>query len=258
MKARGNGHEAKGDGAGATPLAHSRASLANLSPIASGLLPIAFYVSAIVLAFWGLLQVDVQLARAIQKIDEPWLEQLGLIGQWLGDWRVLLGVSGILLALGTAWSQAGLRQVGLSTLIAHAYAAGAVQALKHLIGRARPRLTQESSLLIGPNFDSGFDSFPSGHTTASVAIAIVLARRFPRVSWLAYGIAAVIAVSRVIKGSHFPVDVLAGVCLGSLTGHLAAAPPAQWRNALAQGIRTIWPWIVGGAALLMVLARAMT
>ncbi len=252
MTSSGERHEARGDGQ------EKAAPAQGIPPHASRLLPIACYVAAMALAFWGVAQVDVSLARTIQKIDEPWLEQFGLIGQWLGDWRVLLGVSGILLALGAARSQVLLRQAGLSTLIAHAYAAGAVQSLKHLVGRARPRLTQESSLLIGPNFDSGYDSFPSGHTTASVAIAVVIARRFPRFSWLAYGVAAVIAASRVIKGSHFPVDVLAGVCLGSLTGHLAAVPPGQWRDALAQGIRTIWPWIVGGGAALLMLAQAMT
>ncbi|TKB71080.1 MAG: phosphatase PAP2 family protein, partial [Nitrospira sp.] len=126
---------------------------------------------AIALAFWGLVLVDVRLARWIQQIDEPWLEQLGLIGQWLGDWRVLLGVSGVLLALGALGGDPSLRQAGVATLIAHAYAAGTVQTLKHLVGRARPRLTYETSVVIGPNFNSGFDSFPSGHTTASVAIA---------------------------------------------------------------------------------------
>lgn len=252
MTLSGERHEARGDGQ------KKVAPAQGIPPLASRLLPLAGYSLAIALAFWGVAQVDVPLARAIQKIDEPWLEQLGLIGQWLGDWRALLGVSGILLALGATRGHISLQQAGLSTLIAHAYAAGAVQSLKHLVGRARPRLTQESSLLIGPNFDSGFDSFPSGHTTASVAIAVVIARRFPRFSWLAYGIAAVIAASRVIKGSHFPVDVLAGVCLGSLTGHLAAVPPGQWRDALGQGILTVWPWIVGGAAALLILAQMMT
>ena len=252
MTLSGERHEARGNGQ------EKAASAQGIPPLASRLLPLAGYSLAMVLAFWVVAQVDVPLARAIQKIDEPWLEQLGLIGQWLGDWRVLLGVSGILWALGAARGQAELQQAGLSTLIAHAYAAGAVQTLKHLVGRARPRLTQESSLLIGPNFNSGFDSFPSGHTTASVAIAVVIARRFPRFSWLAYGVAGVIAASRVIKGSHFPVDVLAGVCLGSLAGHLAAVSLPQWRDALAQGIRTIWPWIVGGGAALLILAQAIT
>lgn len=241
MKARGDGREARGE---------------RMQPRAAGLLPIACYMAAMALAFWGVFQLDVPLARWIQGIDEPWFEQLGLIGQWLGDWRVLLGISGVLLALGAVGGNGSLRQAGVATLLAHAYAAGAVQSLKHLVGRARPRLTLESSFLIGPNFDSGFDSFPSGHTTASVAIATVIARRFPRYAWPAYGVAAVITVSRVIKGSHFPGDVLAGICLGSFAGHMAALPLSQWREGLAQGVRAVWPWIVGIAAMVIVMAQS--
>lgn len=251
MTSSGERHEARGDG-------QEKAALTQgIPPLASRLLPLAGYSLAMALSFWGLVLVDVRLARWIQQIDEPWFEQVGWIGQWLGDWRVLIGVSGLMMALGAALSHVPLRQTGVAMLVAHAYAAGSVQLLKHLVGRARPRLTQESSQVIGPNFNSGFDSFPSGHTTAALAIATVVARRFPRYAWAAYGIAGVIAVSRVIKGSHFPVDVLAGACLGSLAGHLAAYPFHQWREALAQGIRTVWPWIVGPAAALLILVQAV-
>ena len=222
---------------------------------ASRVTSFSLYVAAIALAFWGVFQLDVPLARWIQGIDEPWFERLGEIGQWLGDWRALLGVSGLILALSALNKNASLREAGVATLIAHAYAALAVQSLKHLVGRARPRLSHESSLFIGPNFNSGFDSLPSGHTTASVAIAIVVARRFPRYAWLAYGVAGVIAASRVIKGSHFPGDVLAGICLGSLAGHVAQVPFSRWREGLAQGIRAGWPWVVGIATLFIIIAQ---
>ncbi len=240
MKARGEGQGARGE---------------SRPPLASRLLPLAGYCAAIALAFWGVFRLDVPFAQWIQGIDDPWLERLGEIGQWLGDWRALLGISGALLALSALLHSTSLRQAGVATLVAHAYAAGAVQSFKHLIGRARPRLSHETSLLIGPNFSSGFDSLPSGHTTASVAIATVIARRFPRYAWPAYGVAAVIAASRVIKGSHFPGDVLAGICLGSLAGHVAALPFSQWREGLAQGVRAAWPWIVGVAAILIVIAQ---
>jgi undecaprenyl-diphosphatase len=208
--------------------------------------------AALALTLWGLFQLDVPLARWIQNIDEPWFEMVGRVGQGLGDWRSLLGISGIVLLLGALRRDASLRQTGVATLLAHGYAALAVQLLKHLIGRSRPRLTHGSSLIIGPNFDSGFDSFPSGHTTASIAIAMVLARRFPRYGWVAYGVAGVIAVSRVIKGSHFPGDVLAAVCVGSMVGSLAAQPVQMWRESLLNGFRATAPWLIGiGAAILL-------
>jgi undecaprenyl-diphosphatase len=216
---------------------------------------LSLYCAAVALSFWGVFQVDVPFAKWIQGINDPWFERLGEIGQWLGDWRALLGVSGIILALSTAVGDKALREAGLATLLAHGYAAAAVQTLKHLIGRARPRLSHDTSLLIGPNFDSGFDSFPSGHTMASVAIATVVALRFPRYRWLAYSTAGVIAAGRVIKGSHFPADVLAGIFLGLLAGHVAAVPLTHWRDGLEAGLRAGWPWAVGLAALLIVVAQ---
>lgn len=245
MSEAGNRYEARGDG-------ENRASR-SFPPIAYRLLPLACMCAALALTLWGLFQLDVPLARWIQNIDEPWFEMVGRVGQWLGDWRSLLGISGIVLLLGALLRDASLRQTGVATLLAHGYAALAVQLLKHLIGRPRPRLTHGSSLIIGPNFDSGFDSFPSGHTTASIAIAMVLARRFHRYGWVAYAVAGVIAVSRVIKGSHFPGDVLAAVCVGSMAGSLAAQPVQMWRESLLNGFRAVAPWLIGIGAVILLM-----
>src|SRR3954465_2053101 len=63
-----------------------------------------------------------------------------------------------------------------------ALAAGgiAVQALKNLIGRARPAMGLGDMTFIGPHFSpSGFDSFPSGHTTAMFALLALFCRFYP-------------------------------------------------------------------------------
>lgn len=58
-------------------------------------------------------------------------------------------------------------------------------------------------------------SFPSGHTTNSFACAWVLFRRAPK----KYGVpalvlAALIALSRLYVGVHYPTDVLGGLVIG--------------------------------------------
>ena len=93
-----------------------------------------------------------------------------------------------------------------------------VQILKHLVGRARPRMTLPPWEHIGPSFDSDLHSFPSGHTTTSFALAAVLASRFPRQAWIFYLIAGLVGVGRVVGGSHYPSDVLAGAILGLVVG----------------------------------------
>ena len=89
-------------------------------------------------------------------------------------------------------------------------------ALKHLVGRVRPWLTVEGLVpLIAENDPN---SFPSGHSCAAFAAAGVWLRALPR-RWMgAAGVvlAAVMALSRLYVGVHFPSDVLAGTCVGLL------------------------------------------
>ena len=66
-------------------------------------------------------------------------------------------------------------------------------------------------------FDS---SFPSGHATASMALARVIAGEYPRwyVAVPAYGFAEAIGISRILANQHFPSDVIVGQAIGFLTG----------------------------------------
>ena len=94
---------------------------------------------------------------------------------------------------------------------------GIVQILKHLVGRARPRVTDES-FFIGPTFKGGYDSFPSGHTAAVFCFAYILSQYFPRYRILLYLYAILTALERIEGCSHFPSDVFAGALLGIIIG----------------------------------------
>jgi undecaprenyl-diphosphatase len=105
-----------------------------------------------------------------------------------------------------------------------------VFALKALIGRGRPFTVYTG--LRRALLDSPTDySMPSGHAAGSFAFAfflaqVLLARRPRSPAALAGSIALVllaacIAVSRVVLGFHFPLDVLAGAFLGGTIGTFA-------------------------------------
>jgi undecaprenyl-diphosphatase len=91
-------------------------------------------------------------------------------------------------------------------------------ALKHLVHRPRPFLTVHGAVpLITPH---GF-SFPSGHATLAMAMAVVLTYYFPKGRYPIYVLAVLVGLSRVYFGTHYLSDVLAGFVLGGLLGFLS-------------------------------------
>jgi undecaprenyl-diphosphatase len=118
------------------------------------------------------------------------------------------------------------RQRAFNQRIAFVAAVGGVLALllaagvAHLHSDARPFVTDASARLLIPHAaDSGF---PSEHTTLAFAIgsAIVWWRRSLGLITLAF--AALVGISRVYVGVHWPVDVAAGALVGAVAGSVAA------------------------------------
>jgi len=128
----------------------------------------------------------------------------------------LMAVALFILFYGKFFSRR-LFEAGRSSAIGILAAGAAVQILKHLIGRARPRLTYDP-VFIGPSLKSGYDSFPSGHTTAAFCMAFIVSGYFPRYRFLSYFLAVLIGLTRLNGLSHFPSDVVAGAVLGVAAG----------------------------------------
>ncbi|OGP87247.1 MAG: hypothetical protein A2031_07525 [Deltaproteobacteria bacterium RBG_19FT_COMBO_43_11] len=95
--------------------------------------------------------------------------------------------------------------------------AGVYNSLKHLSNRSRPYVHQTVILRVSPTIVSNLKSngsFPSGHASNAFMLAALLAELFRRKRAVFYGLAAMIALSRVYLGVHYPSDVLIGGCLG--------------------------------------------
>lgn len=106
------------------------------------------------------------------------------------------------------------RKAGIAAVLAMAIGALITNVtLKNLVARTRPyEVIEGLRLLIEKPHDY---SFPSGHTSASFAAAMVYYRMGPR-KWgiPAVILASLIAFSRLYVGVHYPSDVLGGLLIG--------------------------------------------
>lgn len=170
--------------------------------------------------FAGLEQIDHQLFFALNN---------GLSSRWLDAFMWLVSVVGdgtpltILVGLGLWCYDRGAFKRHYGWLVLAVVVAALVsQGIKHILERPRP-LTEFAALLkagavhisvIGPPLR--YYSFPSGHTQSAAALFAYLTRLYPGRWWLWSAAVGLIGLSRIYSGVHFPADVLAGACLGSL------------------------------------------
>lgn len=148
-------------------------------------------------------------------IGPRWLQETARDITALGGFTVLflvVGLAAILLWLHRRRAQS----IGLvAAVVAGELAA---QAIKTLIGRARPDLVPHLDLVYS-------SSFPSGHSTLSPIVYFTLAGivsagergKTPKLLLIggAVLLVAAIGVSRIYLGVHWPTDVLAGWALGT-------------------------------------------
>lgn len=89
--------------------------------------------------------------------------------------------------------------------------------IKIIIQAPRPYLVLEN---IVPLISKTGFSFPSGHATTYMALAIALYFSHKKVGYLFIFFALLIGLARIITGVHFPIDILGGYILGIMVACL--------------------------------------
>ena len=88
--------------------------------------------------------------------------------------------------------------------------------LKFIFCAERPFLKLQN---IVPLLDKTDYSFPSGHATFFMALALAIFFSHKKAGYVFIFFALLIGIARIIAGVHFPADILGGFILGILTAY---------------------------------------
>lgn len=155
---------------------------------------------------------------ALQGLASPTLDRLMLLATSLGSHEVF---AGLLVVFYLAFDAAFGRRLGI-TFLAGMYLN---DLLKSVIAEPRPFEVDPAVLRLPEAVGSApGSSFPSGHAQASATFWGLVALRYKRAwVWLAAVVlVAVVSVSRLYLGVHFPADVVAGIGLAAVVILVAA------------------------------------
>jgi len=161
----------------------------------------------------SLLAADAALRAWLTTTHTPWLDAImwtaGMAGQAGFVWVIIAAVAVRRRPnLAPQLWQLVLAIVLCSVLVDYV--------IKPAIARARPFDAIEAVRVVG--YRPVTYSFPSGHAASACAGAFVVTLMLPRArAWL-WGLAALIACSRVYIGVHYPLDILCGALVGLAVG----------------------------------------
>jgi len=155
---------------------------------------------------------ELAFERTLQGQRTPFWDQVTHYGSVLGSTGVVIALTAVGCLL-LAWRGQGPR-LPVFLAVAVAGETGLFLLASLIVDRLRPPISQ---LDVAPPTSS----FPSGHTAATIALAVGLAlglaRTHPRhrlraLSWvLAVVLAAFVLLSRLYRGMHWPTDVAASI-----------------------------------------------
>lgn len=176
------------------------------------------------LAMWGFATIaqevleketyafDTSILLYLRSLHTPLRDRVMLAFTSLGEPNLLLPLS---VSLGIMLWVRKHRSEATTIAVTGAGALGLNILLKQLFARARPQIWERT-------VEVKFYSFPSGHAMISMVIygllGYLLRSRFPKQRWWIYGLTiilvAVIGLSRLYLGVHWPTDVIAGYTAG--------------------------------------------
>lgn len=156
--------------------------------------------------------MSIRFSRASTR---PYVRDIFRVVSWLGNGYFWYG---LMLALVAWYGQAAWYPV-LHMIVAGLSGTLIYKRLKATTLRPRPFVLHQEIAQSVEILDQY--SFPSGHALHAVTFAIIAAVHFPALTWPVATFAALVALSRLVLGVHYPTDVIAGTIIGALIAGLS-------------------------------------
>lgn len=156
-----------------------------------------------------LMTVQAQIVEMLNPDAPSLLDYLFISISALGEWK-FVGTASFVVFLKN-------RSLGKKLLLVFFITLLFIFPLKTLIDEPRPYVAYKEIREIGWHEESG--AFPSGHAAFAFAYFTVLYKVLGRRKTFLTA-ALLIAFARLYLGQHYPLDVVAGACLGLLGGSL--------------------------------------
>ena len=134
----------------------------------------------------------------------------------IGASYTLVAVSGGTFLIGKLTRNKHAQETGLLALHAIGHSQIVTAAVKQATNRQRPVVVDGRA-----GFWKGGDSFPSGHSTTTFAVATVFAYEYkhrPVIPIVSYSVAGAVSLSRVGANRHWVSDIVVGGSVGFLIG----------------------------------------
>lgn len=163
--------------------------------------------------------IDIPLARFIHSLETPWLRSAGEVLEELGKSHWVLGYCLVTIAI--AWrSMRDVAHRHIEFFLSVAISGIGANIIKVIACRPRPMLMLTEGITqwdpLAFRMEYLWNSFPSGHATTGLAIAISGSAAWPRLRWFFWPLGIAIAVARMIVDAHYLSDVMAGAMLGAV------------------------------------------
>ncbi|MEI6499075.1 MAG: phosphatase PAP2 family protein [bacterium] len=159
---------------------------------------------------------DIVVLQTLNRLHSPFFDKVFVFFSDLGEWAIIWAIIGLILLIANRKKGRIIFSMIVLSIIFSSFLNDLL--IKTFFFRQRPYLALENIHHLGTNWANS--SFVSGHTSASVAAAVILIYFYPSKIILFVALTLLIMYSRIYLGMHYPSDIIGGIIVGVIAAFI--------------------------------------